>query len=212
MTPKNTEQSSGYVYTRMVDKATHSFGPLKGYEDELMVLNCLLSQKYWRRGKRAGWYVRRAIIQGHLWLRDKDNKVLLESIQGIREALSDEDTGMGESCFSVSITLMNNYILVWRPNLELRLIRLQNRLKLPDAFRFVPNTKLQKPQTIEVRAVRVYPTKFDSHGRLITDNDKEGPSEKCLQFYMSDIKKDSSEENKLETVSAPSNIIFFFLA
>lgn len=80
----------------MVDKATQFFGPLKDYDDELVVLNSLLSQKYWRRGRRANWYVRRAIIQNHLWLRDKDDKLRFESLQGIKEALSDEDTGIGE--------------------------------------------------------------------------------------------------------------------
>ena len=96
MAPQNTEQFVGYIYTRMVDKAIQSFGPLKQYDDELIILNCLLNQKYWRRGKRANWYVRRAIIQNHLWLRDKDEKLLLESMQGIKEALLDEDTGIGE--------------------------------------------------------------------------------------------------------------------
>ena len=84
----------------MVDRATSSFGPLKEYEDELMVLNALLSQKYWRRGRRANWYVRRAIIQNHLWLRYKDDKLRFESLQGIKEALSDEDTGIGGWYFS----------------------------------------------------------------------------------------------------------------
>ena len=59
------------------------FGPLKEYDDELMVLNCLLSQKYWRRGKRANWYVRRAIIRKNYWLLDKDDKLRFESVQGI---------------------------------------------------------------------------------------------------------------------------------
>ena len=86
----------------MVDKAAQSFGPLKEYEDEIMILNCLLSQKYWRRGKRANWYVRRAIVQNHLWVRNKDDKLRFESLQGIKEALSDEDTGIGECDISLA--------------------------------------------------------------------------------------------------------------
>jgi fanconi-associated nuclease 1 len=80
----------------MVDKATQSFGLLKEYDDELIVLNSLLSQKYWRHGKWANWYVRCANIQNHLWLRDKDDRVRFDSLQGIKEALSDDDTGIGE--------------------------------------------------------------------------------------------------------------------
>jgi hypothetical protein len=93
---------------------------------------------------------------------------------------------------------MASCVLVWRPNLEARLSKLQNQLKIPDAERFIPASKLQKPQTIELRAARVYPTKFDSHGRLINEK-----SEASLQSYISITKKDSSEENKLETVNAP---------
>ena len=93
---------------------------------------------------------------------------------------------------------MGNFILVWRPNLEARLSRLQNQLRIPDADRFIPHSILQKPQTIEVRAVRVHPTKFDSQGRVIDEKENSG-----LHSYISVIEKDSSEEKKLETVSAP---------
>ena len=91
---------------------------------------------------------------------------------------------------------MGNCILVWRPNLEARLSKLQNQLRIPDADRFIPDCKLQKPQTIELRAVRVDPTKFDSQG-----DEKESSG---LHSYISVTKKkDPSEEKGLETVSAP---------
>ena len=102
---------------------------------------------------------------------------------------------------------MGNCTLVWRPNLESRLSKLQNKLRLPDADRFVPENKLRRPQTIEVRAIRVHPTKFDSHGRIISD-EKETTG---LHSYMSAIKNDFSEEKKSEPqlVSGPSRIYFF---
>ena len=91
---------------------------------------------------------------------------------------------------------MGNCILVWRPNLEARLSKLQNQLRIPDADRFIPDCKLQKPQTIEIRAVRVDPTKFDSQG--------DGKDSSGLHSYLSVTKKkDPSEEKELETVSAP---------
>lgn len=99
--------------------------------------------------------------------------------------------------FLVCGPLMGKCILVWRPNLEARLSKLQNQLRIPDADRFIPDIKLQKPQTVEIRAVRVYPTKFDSQGRVIVE--KENSS---LHSYISVTAKDSSEEKKLETVSA----------
>ena len=95
---------------------------------------------------------------------------------------------------------MGNCILVWRPNLEARLSKLQNQLRIPDADRFIPDCKLQKPQTVEVRAVRVHPTKFDSKGCLIDEKESSG-----LHSYISVTKKNDPNEEKKEpeTVSAP---------
>jgi hypothetical protein len=95
------------------------------------------------------------------------------------------------------VPLISNCILVWRPNLEARLSKLQNQLRIPDADRFVPYNKLQKPQTVEIRAVRVHPSKIDSQGRLIDEKESSG-----LHPYISVTEKVSSEEKKLETVSA----------
>jgi len=99
------------------------------------------------------------------------------------------------------------YSVVWRPNLEARLIKLQNQLRIPDADRFIPDSKLQKPQIIEIRAVRVHPMKFDSQGCVI--NGKENNS--SLHSYILVTEKDSSEEKRLETVNAPYFYIFFSL-
>jgi hypothetical protein len=103
---------------------------------------------------------------------------------------------------------MGNCILVWRPNLEARLSRFQNQLKIPDAERLIPGSKLEKPQTVEIRAVRVYPTTFNSDGHLI--GEKEKLSETSLHSYILVTKKGSSEEKKLGTVSARSSKILYF--
>lgn len=102
--------------------------------------------------------------------------------------------------------LMDKCILVWRPNLEARLIKLQNQLKIPDADRFIPDSILQKPQTVEIRAVRVHPTKFDSQGRVVDEKENSN-----LHNYISVTGKDSSEKKKLETVSAPHVFIYISL-
>ena len=99
---------------------------------------------------------------------------------------------------------MGNCILVWRPNLEARLSKLQNQLRIPDADRLIPDSKLQKPQTIELRAVRVYPTKFDSQGRLIDEKENSG-----LHSYISVTEKNPSDEKKIETVSALHVLLLF---
>ena len=99
---------------------------------------------------------------------------------------------------------MGKCILVWRPNLEGRLIKLQNLLKIPDADRFIPDIKLQKPQTVEIRAVRVHPTKFDSQGRVVDEKENSN-----LHSYISVTEKDSSKMKKLETVSVPQYFFIF---
>ena len=101
---------------------------------------------------------------------------------------------------------MGKCILVWRPNLEGRLIKLQNLLKIPDTDRFIPDIKLQKPQTVEIRAVRVHPTKFDSQGRVVDEKENSN-----LHSYISVTEEDSSKKKKLETVSVPHVFIYFSL-
>lgn len=83
----------------MLGKAKSVLGPLKEYEQELEILDFMLSQKFWRRGKRADWYRRKAIIYGHLIRQadTKDKKWELQrlSMLGLRAALLDEDVGIG---------------------------------------------------------------------------------------------------------------------
>lgn len=90
----------------MVHKATKALGPLKSYDLELKVLQALLGQKIWMRGKRARWYERRAIVQGHITRQmegiDTKHGLLWQTMEGVKEALRDEDTGIGvsfELCF-----------------------------------------------------------------------------------------------------------------
>jgi Fanconi-associated nuclease 1 len=75
-------------------------GILKEYEYEAEVINALLRQRVWRRGSRARWYERRAVLMTRYLCLDKDGRkkenVLREAMRGIVEALKDEDTGIGE--------------------------------------------------------------------------------------------------------------------
>lgn len=81
----------GHVYTRMVYKAACAFGTLKEWDTELSVLGELLEQTHWRKGKRATWYERRAVIQDR-YIKPDDFEVVRS---GILEALADEFTGIG---------------------------------------------------------------------------------------------------------------------
>lgn len=88
----------GFVYTRLFRRAQEALRTLKDYQGEVELLEALLGQKYWRRRKRGSWYERRAILQTrHLcWIdKVKDDDVLFRAMEGVREALKDEDTGLG---------------------------------------------------------------------------------------------------------------------
>ncbi len=89
----------GYVFTRMVHKASQVLGPLKEYELEVETLDALLEQRFWCRGKRAKWYTRRAVVLQHLAAAEKDPEkkrdIQWRSLEGIKTALLDDDTGIG---------------------------------------------------------------------------------------------------------------------
>ena len=52
----------GYVWTRIVCKARHSLGSLGEHEYELEVIEYLLTQVRWRRGRRGAWHDRRVLL------------------------------------------------------------------------------------------------------------------------------------------------------
>lgn len=83
----------------MVCKGVSALGILKEYEEEEKVLDALLAQKRWRRGRRGGWYERRALILTYHY--DKDDEVIARrAMEGIKEALLDDDTHTGSYFFT----------------------------------------------------------------------------------------------------------------
>jgi Fanconi-associated nuclease 1 len=71
---------------------------LKDHAREAQVLEALLGQRYWRRRKRGAWYDRRALLQTKYLCREdgiKHEPIFYEAMAGMREALNDEDTGLG---------------------------------------------------------------------------------------------------------------------
>ncbi|KAF8912179.1 VRR-NUC domain-containing protein [Gymnopilus junonius] len=151
--------ADGYVCIRMLCKATSALGPLKEYEKEQEILNFLLSQTFWRRGKRAQWYRRRAIVQGHLIAQassqQKKFELRAQCMVWLRDGLLDEDVG-----------------IVWRPDLINRLMKLEKQLKLPPEQRSTSDGRMRPPETIEVYAIKIAnPVKFDVLGRPIEEKE-----------------------------------------
>jgi len=88
------DTSTGYVLTRIVQKGADALGALKEYDRELEVLEDLLNQRRWRRGRRGKWYDRRALVLTRYC--DKSPETLRRAVRGLLDSLNDRDTHLGE--------------------------------------------------------------------------------------------------------------------
>lgn len=88
-----TRDAIGHVLTRVVCKGAHALGILKERAYELVVLNALLSQTRWRRGRRSRWHERRACLLMTHW--PKERQTWQQAINFVEEAIKDEDTHIG---------------------------------------------------------------------------------------------------------------------
>ncbi|KAG5644053.1 hypothetical protein DXG03_009205 [Asterophora parasitica] len=159
-TPGLERFEPGFVYTRMFSKAMRALATLKLYKQEAEALDALLDQPFWRRGKRAKWYERRGLIQMTYLCREEyletgktKADVLYHAMEGVRQALEDEDTG-----------------IVFRPMLVRRLQRLEKQLKIPEPDRVKCEGELREATAVEFSAERLTETsramKVDGNGRV----------------------------------------------
>jgi hypothetical protein len=84
----------GHVLTRIVQKGADAFGTLREYDRELEVLEALLTQRHWRRGRRGKWYERRALVLTRYG--DRSPETLMRAMRGLIDSLNDQDTHLGE--------------------------------------------------------------------------------------------------------------------
>jgi fanconi-associated nuclease 1 len=80
----------GYVLTRIVWKGCHALASLGEHARELEVIEALLAQCRWRRGRRGGWHDRRALIL--MKHRPKVEETWQVAMKAVMEALEDNDT------------------------------------------------------------------------------------------------------------------------
>ncbi|KAI9460027.1 VRR-NUC domain-containing protein [Russula earlei] len=99
----------GHVLTRIVQKGAEALGILKYHGRELEVLETLLSQRRWRRGRRGKWYERRALVLTRYCGKSSEN--LRRAMRGLLDALNDRDTH-----------------IVYRPSLSRRLTALEKKM------------------------------------------------------------------------------------
>ncbi len=90
----SVDTPTGYVLTRIVQKGAEALSFLKEYDRELEVLEDLLNQRRWRRGRRGKWYDRRALVLTRYC--DKSPETLRCAVRGLLDSLNDRDTHLGE--------------------------------------------------------------------------------------------------------------------
>ena len=92
---------TGHVLARIVQKGAEALGILKDYDRELEVLEDLLNQRRWRRGRRGKWYERRALVLTRYG--DKSPETLRRAMLGLIDSLNDPDTHLGGCISKISI-------------------------------------------------------------------------------------------------------------
>ena len=95
-----------------------AYGRLKEFEREITILEELLAQPGWRRGKRGAWYDRWALILMHHLVRkkrdgqlialakDHQKAILEQAIKIIIRGLEDEDMHIGMSTDLPEVSMM----------------------------------------------------------------------------------------------------------
>ncbi|KAK7455129.1 hypothetical protein VKT23_011000 [Stygiomarasmius scandens] len=140
LSPALERFQAGHVLTRIVGKVASAYATLKQHQREAEVLDALLAQRFWRRGKRAEWYERRALI-GQNYLA-KGKGALKRVREEIIEALEDSDTH-----------------LIARPALFKRLEKIEKRLKMPDEERTQSEGQLEEANEVYIKATRLWSSK-----------------------------------------------------
>jgi Fanconi-associated nuclease 1 len=94
----------------------------------------------------------------------RDERVLFQAIDGVREALKDEDTGLGiYSPLHLHHMNSSHYITVFRPSLLRRLRILEKKLKIPEVDRATVERELRTADVISFSAVRLEKSSTSLH-------------------------------------------------
>lgn len=144
----------GWVYTRIIHKACECLARLRLASREEAVLRALLSQRFFRRGRRGAWYERLAIIAA----RDSGKK---EALGVCLDAISDPD-----------VHVINMYAL------QRRIERLETQMRVPLAQKHHFTSVLREAPTVEFTAVR-----GDQRGMWLGRDGECSVEHYCLEQY-----------------------------
>ncbi|KLO19274.1 hypothetical protein SCHPADRAFT_924671 [Schizopora paradoxa] len=154
----------GWILTRIVYKGALAFGCLKNYVRESEILEELLAQRFWRRGKRGAWYDRLALVLMHHVARKSTKRAMSVQSKDVQDgdnnsiSCKDDRQKILQRALDVVVAGLNDTDthIVQRQALEHRLTRLEKQLKLPKAERHECEGKLEKAEEILVMGMRVY--------------------------------------------------------
>ncbi|KAF7362260.1 Fanconi-associated nuclease [Mycena venus] len=167
---------AGFLYARIVRKSGEALATLKEFAAEKELLDSLLNQRLWRRGRRGAWYERRALLQMTYLYKNSDGTknmdVLWDARDGIIEALDDTATAM-----------------VFRPSLIRRLDRVEKMLKLfPEQKAKHDDVILEKPDEVSFTAIRVWDhpdsVKLDASGRIKGKENKTADGTPITNYFV----------------------------
>ncbi|KAF9246229.1 VRR-NUC domain-containing protein [Melanogaster broomeanus] len=182
----------GHVLTRIICQCSSALATLGEHERELEVLEALLAQKRWRRGRRGKWHERRALVLTTHF--PKHEETTKRALVAVVEALQDPDTHT-----------------VYRPKLQRRLKKLEEKLKLPLADRHTCEGQLAVAETVVFEAVRIRrraaSSKLDRTGRNISSIASPQRNQDIKRFYLPvaiQVKQESSSRAVPNTRGKPS--------
>jgi fanconi-associated nuclease 1 len=151
-------------------KGAHTLSVTGNNVKALEVLEGLLAQRRWRRGRRGRWHERRALIL----MKGKTEEERRIALQAVIEGLEDPDTHLSTRLFCLRRASMTNFAFatVFRPRLERRLTTLEKRLNIPEEERHTSAAVLEKAEELTIQGERIREPTADLHldaqGRPIT--------------------------------------------
>lgn len=173
----------GWVLTRVVYKGATILGRFKLHDREKEVLNALLDQKVFRRGRRGDWYDRLALITA---LYSGDTR------RGKRDALEISVRGIQDPCTH----------LIYHDTLQRRIARLESQLKVPRSEQHdFSYAKLRKTTEVVFKGIRL-------DAMLVTDAVTTEPASvmsKFLQRGQSSSPDSASSKRPWSASSSPPN-------
>ncbi|KAI0664677.1 VRR-NUC domain-containing protein [Cubamyces menziesii] len=168
----------GHVLTRVVCKGAYALGILHEYERELELLDELLAQTRWRRGRRGRWHERRALLlMKHLRSSQRGSGNIFINVDEDDGGDAGDDTPANAATRTADERALEGVIaalcdldthIIFRPMLERRLTRLEKWLNVPQEERHECAARLAAAVKVFIEGERVdRRLHLDEAGRVV---------------------------------------------